>query len=193
MNVQLTDKIISIFKSTLLLIKQNGFHGTPMSLIAKSSDVAIGTIYHYFPSKDNLIIELFHYSRKQLYDYIFEECDQCFTYKDRFFQVFKRFCDFQIEHGEIACFLEQFYNSPYNETIRKIDSEESNEENGVLKFLLEGMELGVIKELDVRILTAAYIGAAVSYSKTIIFGRVEFDEHQIKDLVEIIWNGVKKD
>src|SRR5690606_41909398 len=76
MNVQFTDKIDSIFKSTLHLIKDNGFHGTPMSQIAKHADVAIGTIYHYFPSKDELILALFEYCRKELYAYIFKHVNQ---------------------------------------------------------------------------------------------------------------------
>ena len=44
------DKREAILKSTLELIKDNGFHGTPISLIAKNAGVASGTIYHYFPS-----------------------------------------------------------------------------------------------------------------------------------------------
>ena len=46
----------AILKSTLELIKDNGFHGTPISLIAKNAGVASGTIYHYFPSKDAIIM-----------------------------------------------------------------------------------------------------------------------------------------
>src|SRR5690606_35947876 len=118
MNVQFTDKIDSIFKSTLLLIKDNGFHGTPMSQIAKHADVAIGTIYHYFPSKDNLILELFQYCRKQLYAYIFQNVSQDMSYKEQFYNVFKSFSFFHIEKREYSCFSEQFYNSPYNETVR---------------------------------------------------------------------------
>ena len=42
-----------ILQTTLELITELGFHATPMSLIIKKSDVASGTIYHYFKSKEN--------------------------------------------------------------------------------------------------------------------------------------------
>ena len=75
MNVRLmnsNEKIAAVFASTLKLIQTNGFHGTPMSKIAQESDVAIGTIYHYFPSKDDLIFGLFKHCRTLLNEYIFD-------------------------------------------------------------------------------------------------------------------------
>ena len=191
MNVQLTDKTESIFRNTLLLIKDQGFHGTPMSQIAKASDVAIGTIYHYFPSKDKLIIELHHYCKRIIYHYIFTDLDESLSYKDQFFIVFKRFCLFHLERTDVSKFLEQFYSSPYNEMIRKNDAEFLHEENRLIAFLLKGMELGILKKVEPHILSNAYIGAALSYSKTVIYGKVDFNENQLNDLTNIIWNGVK--
>ena len=48
----------AILKSTLKLIKDNGLHGTTVSLISKNAGVASGTIYHYFPGKDDIILNL---------------------------------------------------------------------------------------------------------------------------------------
>ena len=192
MNVQLTDKIETIFKSTLQLIKENGFHGTPMSQIAKNSDVAIGTIYHYFPSKENLILELFKYSRKQLYQFIFDEIKEETPYKEQFYIVFKRFCAFHIEHNDVSGFLEQFYNSPYNECIRQQEISGSLEENKLMNLFMKGIDEKHIKDINVQILSSAYIGAAVSYSKTVIYGKVQFEVKQLDDLIDIIWNGVKQ-
>ena len=61
MSVQpdIADKKEAILKSTLELIKDNGFHGTPISEIARHAGVASGTIYHYFSSKDAIIITLY--------------------------------------------------------------------------------------------------------------------------------------
>jgi AcrR family transcriptional regulator len=192
MNVQFTDKIDSIFKSTLLLIKDNGFHGTPMSQIAKHADVAIGTIYHYFPSKDNLILELFQYCRKQLYAYIFQNVSQDMSYKEQFYNVFKSFSLFHIEKREYSCFFEQFYNSPYNETVRTKESEEGPyAQNAFMKFIQRGINEQEIKELDEKVICAAYIGAAVSYAKTIVHGKIPFNEQHLTDLIDIIWTGIK--
>ena len=68
MNVQseISDKRKSILDSTLELIRQNGFQGTPISLIAKNAGVAAGTIYHYFENKEAIIIELHDVIRKEM-------------------------------------------------------------------------------------------------------------------------------
>lgn len=192
MNVQFTDKIACIFKHTLALIKENGFHGTPMSMIAKSSDVAIGTIYHYFPSKENLIIELFYDCKRKINSYIFSNISEGLSYREQFGIVLERFCAFQIENTDVFSFLEQFYNSPFNELVHNNQSVGPYEENNVIDFLLKGMETQQIKKLDVHIIAAAYIGAAVNFSKSVLYGKIPFSKQHLDELIEIIWNGVKQ-
>lgn len=192
MNVQFTDKIECIFKSTLLLIREHGFHGTPMSQIAKSSDVAIGTIYHYFPSKEVLILELYSYCKKKLHSYIFDDMDKSLDYKEQFSIVFKRFCSFYCDNAEKFSFMEQFYNSPFFAISEENQTDGPYDENRIIHFLKQGMESNVLKQRDVCVLVSAYIGVAVSFSKSVLYGKVEFDEQHLNDLVEIIWNGVKQ-
>ena len=43
-----------------------GFHGTPMSQVAKKSGVAVGTIYQYFPGKEDLISTLYLEVKRRL-------------------------------------------------------------------------------------------------------------------------------
>ncbi|MDD2501941.1 MAG: helix-turn-helix domain containing protein, partial [Geobacter sp.] len=50
-----TDKRIAVIQATIELVAEYGFHGSPMSRVAKRAGVAAGTIYHYFESKDALI------------------------------------------------------------------------------------------------------------------------------------------
>ncbi len=192
MNVQYTDKITCIFKNTLLLIQEHGFHGTPMSQIAKSSDVAIGTIYHYFPSKEILILQLYEYCKQKIHRYIFDDLDKSLRYKEQFAIVFKRFCSFYRDHTDKFSFMEQFHSSPFFEMAQSKTSDGPYEENKVIDFLLQGMEMGVLKKRDVCILSSAFIGVAVSFSKSALYGKIKFEEKQLDDLIEIIWNGVKQ-
>lgn len=50
-----SDKRETILEAMLDLIVERGFHDAPMSLLAKRSGASAGVIYHYFPSKDDLI------------------------------------------------------------------------------------------------------------------------------------------
>ncbi|ERJ59257.1 TetR/AcrR family transcriptional regulator [Sphingobacterium paucimobilis] len=192
MNVQFTDKIECIFKHTLALIKENGFHGTPMSMIAKNSDVAIGTIYHYFPSKENLILELFSYCKKKINAFIFDDLAEDLSYQQQFAIVLERFCKFQINNTDIFSFLEQFHNSPFNELGHDRQKVGGCDENNVITFLLKGMETNNLRKIDVHVMASAYIGAAVTFSKSVIYQKIKYDKKHLNELIEIIWNGVKQ-
>ncbi|MCI0922572.1 TetR/AcrR family transcriptional regulator [Sphingobacterium rhinopitheci] len=193
MNIQLTDKIESIFFHTLILVKQNGFHGTPMSQIAKQSDVAVGTIYHYFPSKDALILELYHYCKRKVHGFIFDNLEESLSYKEKFELVFRRFCDFHIQNDVIFSFMDQFYCSPYFELENCKNSDGPYEQNHIYGFLSEGIDKKKLKQVDANTLLSVYVGTAVSFSKSILYRKVEFNEKIIKELIQTIWDGVKNE
>lgn len=193
MNVQYTEKIVSIFDHTLALVKENGFHGTPMSQIAKQSDVAVGTIYHYFPSKEVLIVELYHYCKNKVHQFIFDDLDENLSYKQKFSLVFQRFCDFHIQNEVIFSFMDQFYCSPYFELQNCQNKDGLYEQNYISRFLQEGIEKKYLKEIDLHSLTSFFVGPAVTFSKSILFRRIKFEDKMLKDLIDIIWLGIKNE
>lgn len=46
-----------ILDAALALFRERGYAGTSMQHIAQAADVAIGTVYVYFPSKENVLVE----------------------------------------------------------------------------------------------------------------------------------------
>lgn len=192
MNVRLmhnNEKIAAVFAATLKLIHTNGFHGTPMSKIAQESDVAIGTIYHYFPSKDDLIFALFKHCRSLLNDYIFDGIKEDFDYKASFFHVWRNFVKFYLENGPIFSFFEQFFSSPYYEKNKAEIQEPVGGQNKVLDFLQDGIDKKILKQVNVHLLVASYIGVALSTVHSIKFKDLQFSEQNMEELMEIIWDG----
>src|SRR5437868_5737086 len=111
----------AILKSTLELIKDNGFHGTPISLIAKNAGVAAGTIYHYFPSKDAIIIELHQQIKKDMAAAMFNDGKTKKEYKEQFFEGWVNLCKYFINNPSSLIFIEQFNSSPYTKFGSKKD------------------------------------------------------------------------
>ncbi|MFC3355781.1 TetR/AcrR family transcriptional regulator [Sphingobacterium zeae] len=183
------EKIAAVLASTLKLIQTNGFHGTPMSKIAQDSDVAIGTIYHYFPSKDDLIFALFKHCRTLLNDYIFDGIRDDFEYRDSFFHIWRNFVKFYLENGPIFSFFEQFFSSPYYEKNKAEIQEPLGGQNKVVDFLQEGIDRKILKQVDVHLLVASYIGVALSTVHSIKFKDLSFSEQNVETLVGIIWDG----
>lgn len=51
----------AIFQAALDLFKVHGYEATTMRAIAERAGVSLGSSYHYFPSKEHLILELYHH------------------------------------------------------------------------------------------------------------------------------------
>ena len=62
-----------ILQAALNLFIERGFHDTPTSLIAKKADVATGTLFHYFKSKEDLINELYLDAKNSLFQELIKE------------------------------------------------------------------------------------------------------------------------
>ena len=184
------DKKEAIFNSTLALIQKYGFHGTPMSQIALQSGVAIGTIYHHFESKDDLIIDLFRYTKEHITEYIFKDNHEGVDFKKRFFSLWTNIVGFYIEHPEYLSFVDQFYSSPYLKKV--LTAEIMCGEDSVSKFLREGVEQKYLKGLDVNIISTVFIGTAVSTVKRHLNEHNQLNKESFKHVVEILWDGIKK-
>lgn len=191
MNVQLTDKIEAIYLSTMELIHENGFHGAPISCIAKSANVSVGTVYHYFESKEDLIVKLFQYCKSKFKDVVFDGMTDETPYELRFKTVWKRFFAFYVQHPILFRFMEQYYSSPFHELERIRKEKVKGDDKDIYHLMEEGRRQGHLKQLDGHLLTSAFAGVAVSMVRTKIFGNVQIDDHQVDEMVEIVWNSIK--
>jgi len=190
MNIQLLDKKIAIFESTLSLVYKHGFHGTPMSQIAAEANVATGTIYHYFSSKEELIIELFIYCREKTNEYIFFK-DEESGYKERFAYIWNRLIDYYINNKEIFWFVEQFYSSPFYQLICNKKSPSYYGVDKMKLFFEEGIKSKTIRKINFYTLVSIYIGTATSHVRLVTFGFNTSCKNNREELLEIIWNAVK--
>ena len=58
------DKREQIILAAMTLLIENGVQGTPMSAIAKEANTGMGTIYNYFPTKEDLINSTYIYIKQ---------------------------------------------------------------------------------------------------------------------------------
>jgi len=64
---------LNIMESALSLFRENGFEDTTMRLIAKKAEIALGTIYIYFGSKEELVLEYYTSKLNELHKNILAE------------------------------------------------------------------------------------------------------------------------
>jgi TetR/AcrR family transcriptional repressor of multidrug resistance operon len=185
----ITDKKLAIFESTLTLIRENGFHGTPMSQIAKKAGVAAGTIYHHFDSKDMLIMELHEYVLNKMLDSLLQADEDQMAYKERFFNFFISHCLFYMEHPNALFFMEQFVNSPYNS---RQTTQENERAQGTFKNLIKyGVDHRLLKALDDRIVGSLVHGSVVTTAKIHLCRKITLGPAELQQIAQMIWDGMK--
>ncbi len=95
------------------LIVERGFHDAPMSALAKRSGASPGVIYHYFPSKDDLIHALYLRIKSIKHQSLFEGCLPGMDPHDAFIRVWTNAYRFYRDHLRETRFLDQYENSPF--------------------------------------------------------------------------------
>jgi AcrR family transcriptional regulator len=191
MNVQsdeISSKKAAILQSALELIGENGFHGVPMSQIAKHAGVAAGTIYHYFESKDAIIRELGAQIKKQMAEAMFSSEYAEKEYRARFFVGWINFCRFLILNKYTLTFIEQYNSSPYSK-----DNDESGNpfKERFNSFFQRGMDEGVIKNMEYNLIAAIVFGCIITTAKFHIQGRHEYTDSDLCKIANVIWDGIK--
>lgn len=193
MNVQLEDttgKRVAVLNSTLALIKEYGFHGTPMSLIAKRAGVAAGTIYHYFDSKETLIIELYVHVKDKMALAVAAGDDKEKPFKDRFINLMINQYNFYVENENALFFLEQYMSSPFAKNYPDRDSQLFMDK--VIKFFEYGIENAYFRNIDSRLLAPTIKGTLVAAATFQLSGQIVFSKDDILEVANVIWDGIKR-
>lgn len=179
----------ALFQATLKLIAQHGFHGASMSMISKESNVAIGTIYHYFKSKDELIIDLLQYAKRASLDASFGKDDVNLSRFERFKKLWINLYQHLVEQPEKMSFFAQFFSSPYcSAEIKDCICFESEFDN----FITQTKEEGIIQDIPNKMITSVFLGSVVNTAKQAIKTQSQLTSEEKEVMVNMIWNGIKK-
>lgn len=181
------DKKHAIFESTLELIKEHGFHGAPMSQVAKNAGVAAGTIYHYFESKEDLILALFDYNRERVSKVVELTLKAPGDYKQKFSNVWKSLYDFYLERPNVLIFFEQFVNSPFN-----VSKYPAHFRGLLFSFFSAGVKDGTFRPVKPEILLVLFMGSIASAAKLHLFKKVPLTKADLQGIVDILWQGTRK-
>ena len=186
---EIADKRNAILKSTLELIKDNGFHGTPISMIAKNAGVASGTIYHYFPSKDAIIMELHRQIKKEMVEAMFTDGNTEKEYKQQFFDGWINLCKYFINNPSSLFFHEQFNSSPFAKIVSKKNAKGTlSRFNDFFQF---GMDKGYLKKMEYLLIASAVFGCITATAKYHVTGRFGFTDADLCKIANILWDGIK--
>src|SRR5665647_2957485 len=113
MKKQVKDKRTAIMEAALKLFTERGFHGTSTAQISKEAGVATGTLFNYFPTKEDLINSLYTEVKGQLSQNMGKEIEAQSTFQDKLRKMWSNLIKWGVDNQEEFLFVGQFCSSPY--------------------------------------------------------------------------------
>lgn len=179
-----------IFSTTLAIISKQGLHATPMSQIASESNVAIGTIYHYFKSKEVLVQALYAEIRREVEETIIPEEIDIANYEAEFSALCLRLFKFFIQNPMKFNFIQQYEHSPFGQETKELNA---NIEFPIsANFFDLGLRNNLLKTIPVSLLSNIVYSQMVNLVRLHLSEKVTLDKEMIQLVIEGCWEMVKK-
>jgi AcrR family transcriptional regulator len=191
MKEQIKDKKTAIMKAALKLFTERGFHGTSTAQISKDAGVATGTLFNYFPTKEDLINSLYFEVKGDLSHAMGKGLETENIFKDKLRNIWSNLVKWGVENQEEFLFVGQFCTSPY---ITKFTRDEVMKEYVFLHNLVdEGIKAGEIRDFSAELTIAMFYQASRTVVNFILDSDPSLDENKIiEDGFQIIWRGLAK-
>jgi AcrR family transcriptional regulator len=183
------DKQTAILEATLELVAARGFHGTPMSQVAKKSGVAVGTIYQYFPGKEDLISTLYLEVKRRLAQATRAVYSPEDPVHEGFLEIFGTVVRYCVAHPRELSFAEQCENSPLITPEAKAEGLSLAEP--VQAFFRRARVENLVKSLPDEVLGAIVAGAVISLAKLHLAAGSPVSDEALAAELEAVWDAIK--
>ena len=184
---RIQDKRAAILEAATLIFSERGFWNTPTSSISKQAEIAEGTLFTYFKTKDALINTLYLEIKMELADVLMAEYDKNNSNKAKIRHIWTRYIQWCIKNPQKHKVVEQLKVSD------KISDESRNQAmqpfEKVFETVKESIEMKELRDIPVD-----YIGIMMNslIDGTIVhMASTETQETDYIDLgFEVFWRGI---
>lgn len=190
MKEKIEDKKTALLKAALKLFTERGFHGTSTAQISKEACVATGTLFNYFPTKEDLINDLYFDVKGKLSRSMGEGLRTQNTFHDKLKKIWYNMIEWGLSNPEDFLFVGQFCSSPY---ITSYTREEVSKEYVFLHDLVkEGIENGDIRDYSAELVIAMFYQSSRTVVNLILDSEPQDTDKVIEDGFQVIWEGLAR-
>ncbi len=97
-----------ILATALRLFAAQGVGGTPTARISREAGVSTGTLFHYFPEKNRLVVQLYLGIKQEIGEALRRNDDLALPVRERFERCLRTYIAWGLAHPEEVRFLDQF-------------------------------------------------------------------------------------
>lgn len=182
------DKQELILQAALKLFVEFGFHGTPTSKIAKEAGVSNGTLFHYFKTKDELVVALYVHIKTKLAICAHGTRVEGETIKATFKREFIAALLWAKDSPKEFLFTQQFMASPYYAMVS--DEEIQKQTKNFMELMQEAIDARVLKPLPINLLFSLLSSHISGINQYLLISNLDSEkEHELINLsFELIWD-----
>lgn len=186
----MSNKRDQIITATRDLIVENGLQDISMSLIAQRAGVGMGTIYNYFPSKEDLVFSLYHQIKTSMSASILDGYDAGQPVVVRFLHLFNNTARYGIRHPREFRLVEQLAKVPFiQEQYAGVESELANAYN---QLLIDAQQQRLLKDMPPLVMVLLISGALNALIEAHAAHQIDLNEALIEQAVSACWDAVKR-
>jgi AcrR family transcriptional regulator len=185
-----TDKRESFLRAALKLFVTHGLQNTSTAAIAKEAGTAAGTLFLYFPTKQDLINELVLQISNDQSDYMKTLFDPSLPVRDTFFTIWQGCIRWFLEHRDAFEYIRQVRDTGIVD--KGIVQESGKAFVYFYDAIQKGVDAGALKPYPLEVIGAFLYQDIVAVMNLIrIPPGLEKQEEIIQTGFDIFWNGVR--
>lgn len=156
-------------RAALTLFVARGVAETTTKEIAMAASIAEGTIYRYFPSKEQLALNLFLRHHRALAEALDEAQQKAAALRDKIDAIVRCYCEWA--DRDWTLFAYHLLNQ--HSFLIQVPDGTPNPVNVVREVIVRAMKAGEIPQRDVDLVAASAIGAVMQPATYKVYGRFE--------------------
>jgi AcrR family transcriptional regulator len=182
------EKREKIILSAMKLFTDNGMQATPMSAIAKAADSGMGTIYNYFPTKEDLVNEIYLYIKRAHKSLMLPITGE--SIKKQFDHFYRSMITYYIKNPLHFRFMDQFQSSPI---LTEKTKKEGLEMAAMFVSMIEtGQEQGIFKPIPFNELTHFLSGGIYGFIRWVLTEEIPLSQDLLDNQIRLAWDTVKQ-
>lgn len=191
------EKASLIREAATKIISQKGYFQTSISEIASEAGISVGTIYNYFETKQEILLDIFSKEFEDRKEFYKELSQQDITLVEQIRAILDRHFSQLESHKELLRVIVQERFKPGSKLGNQLDRQYKEVISYVENLVKQALENGQIRKCEPKVVSMALFGAVESI---VAFGVLRGEEEQEElfarapeELANFFWSGLSKE
>jgi AcrR family transcriptional regulator len=143
-----TDKRERIIKTAISLFTKQGFFNTSTALIAREAGIAAGTLFTYFPSKEELIDQIYMECLNEIVGLSDESVKSAESFYEKIYSLTQSYLGWSLQNVEKFFYIDKYNSSSY----RKLELvERYYQSSDFIEAFEKGRDVGIFKNISTEL------------------------------------------